>query len=277
MAGGRVATALDRSDAADDMESMTIDLAIRLAVFAGVFVLMALWERRAPMRSLVAPRPRRWVTNWAISIGDAVMVRLLFGAAADAEAAGWGLFNHLDWPAWSEVLIAFVIFDFAIWLQHLLLHKIPALWRVHRVHHADRDIDVTTGIRFHPIEIALSMTIKIGLVYLLGAPMVAVILFEVVLNGLAMFNHSNVELGMPVDRWLRRLIVTPDMHRVHHSVDRGEHDANYGFNLSVWDRLLGTYVAQPALGHRGMTIGLSRHQDERPTRLCWSLAFPFLR
>lgn len=262
------------------MSFMTIDLAIRLGVFLGVFVLMALWERRAPMRALVASRPRRWTTNWTISIGDAVMVRLLFGAAAigaaaDAAAGGWGLFNALAWPAWLEVAIAFVVFDFAIWLQHLVFHKVPVLWRVHRVHHADRDIDVTTGIRFHPIEIALSMAVKIGLVYLLGAPVVAVILFEVVLSGLAMFNHSNIDLGARLDGWLRRMIVTPDMHRVHHSVHRREHDANYGFNLSVWDRLFRTYVAEPEGGHRGMTIGLGRHQDDRPTRLGWSLAFPF--
>lgn len=273
---------LDRLPRVADMTSMTIDLAIRLGVFAGVFVLMALWEQRAPMRALVASRPRRWVTNWAISISDAVMVRLVFGAAAigaaaDAEARGWGLFNELAWPLWAEVLIAFLIFDFAIWLQHLIMHKVPVLWRVHRVHHADRDIDVTTGIRFHPIEIAVSMSIKIGLVYLIGAPVLAVIVFEIVLNGLAMFNHSNVELGTRLDARLRRMIVTPDMHRVHHSVDRREHDANYGFNLSLWDRLFRTYVAQPGGGHRGMTVGLSPHQDDRPTRLGWSLALPFHR
>ncbi|MEM6357192.1 MAG: sterol desaturase family protein, partial [Pseudomonadota bacterium] len=176
---------------------------------------------------------------------------------------------------WLEVLLVFVVLDFAIWAQHVASHKIPILWRLHRVHHSDRDIDVTTAIRFHPLEIAFSMILKIGLVYALGAPVVAVLLFEVVLNGAAMFNHANLRLPRGLDRWLRFAIVTPDMHRVHHSIDRAEHDANYGFNLSVWDRLFGTYIDQPAGGHEGMTIGLEPHQDEGPTRLGWTLAFPF--
>lgn len=261
---------------------MTADLAIRLSVFFGVFLAMAGWERGAPMRRLVASRPRRWLTNWAISVIDAVTVRVLFGAAAagaalDAAASGAGLFNRLDLPAWAEVAACVVILDFAIWLQHLITHKVPVLWRLHRVHHVDRDIDVTTAIRFHPIEIALSMAIKIGIVYALGVPVAAVILFEVVLNGAAMFNHANIRIPPGIDRWLRLVVVTPDMHRVHHSVLRHEHDANYGFNLSIWDRLLGTYVAQPEAGHHGMTIGLAGHQDEAPTRLAWSLGFPFRR
>ena len=256
------------------------ETAIRLTVFFGIFAVMALIELRAPMRRLVAGRGGRWLTNWSISAIDSTVVRLLFGAAAvgaaaDAEAGSIGLFNALGWPLWAEVLVVFVILDFAIWFQHLLSHKIPVLWRLHRVHHADRDIDVTTAIRFHPIEIALSMLLKIGLVYALGAPVAAVLLFEVVLNGAAMFNHANIRLGERLDAALRTLIVTPDMHRVHHSVLRREHDANYGFNLSVWDRLFGTYVAQPERGHEGMTIGLAEHQDPGPTRLLWSLAFPF--
>jgi len=261
---------------------MSGELAIRLAVFLGVFLAMAGWERGAPMRRLVASRPRRWITNWSISVIDAATVRLIFGAAAvgaalDASAAGTGLFNRLGLPAWAEVAICFVILDFAIWLQHLITHKVPLLWRLHRVHHVDRDIDVTTAIRFHPIEIALSMAIKIGLVYSLGIPVVAVILFEVVLNGAAMFNHANIRIPPKVDAWLRLVVVTPDMHRVHHSVLRSEHDANYGFNLSVWDRLFGTYIAQPGAGHQGMTIGLADHQDDAPTRLGWSLGYPFRR
>jgi sterol desaturase/sphingolipid hydroxylase (fatty acid hydroxylase superfamily) len=259
------------------METETI---LRLGVFFGVFLAMALWEHGRPMRLLAVSRWRRWGTNWAISIIDAVMVKLLFGAAAvgaalDALAGGWGLFNVLNWPGWAEFVLAFLVLDFAIWLQHLVTHKIPVLWRLHRVHHADRDMDVTTAIRFHPIEIALSMALKIGLVYALGASVVVVIAFEVVLNGAAMFNHGNVRMPAGLERWLRWVIVTPDMHRVHHSVDRGEHDANYGFNLSVWDRVFGTYVAQPAAGHQNMTIGLAQCQDEGPTRLGWSLAFPF--
>ena len=257
---------------------------IRLLAFGGIFAVMALWEFAAPRRLRGRGRAQRWLINWGLSLTNTLVVaamKALLGAAAviaalDAADAGIGLFNALDWPTWAEVLIAFLVLDFAIWLQHLASHKIPILWRLHRVHHADRDVDVTTAIRFHPIEIALSMLFKIALVYALGASAVSVILFEVVLNGSAMFNHANVRLG-GVDRWLRLGIVTPDMHRVHHSVDRGEHDANYGFNLSIWDRLFGTYIAQPRGGHDGMTTGLPSLQDERPARLIWSLAFPFRR
>jgi len=258
------------------------ETAIRLAVFFGLFALLALWERVVPQRVLRAPRPVRWLTNWSISVLDAVIVRLVFGAAAvgaalDAEAAGIGLFNGLDWPLWAECVLAFLVFDFAIWFQHLISHKIPVLWRLHRVHHADVDVDVTTAIRFHPVEIALSMAFKIGLVYAIGAPALAVILFEVVLNGASMFNHANLRLPRAVDRWLRLVIVTPDMHRVHHSVVREEHDTNYGFNLAIWDRIFGTYTPEPGGGQTGMTTGLAQWQDARPTRLLWSLALPFRR
>jgi len=198
------------------------------------------------------------------------------GAALDAEAQGWGLMNALDIPYWIAVVATVLIFDFAIWLQHLITHKVPVLWRIHRVHHADRDIDVTTAIRFHPVEIALSMLVKIGLVYLLGPPALGIVLFEIILNGTAMFNHANIRLPLPVDAVLRRILVTPDMHRVHHSDRREEHDSNYGFALSVWDRLFGTYVAQPGKGHEGMTVGLE-WQDDRPSRLGWSLGLPFRR
>lgn len=258
-----------------------MEAAVRLGAFFGIFLAMALWERRAPMRDLAVARWPRWGTNWGISILDAALVKLVFGAAAagaalDAAAAGLGLFNRLGWPGWVEFALTLLALDLAIWLQHLLTHKIPLLWRLHRVHHADRDVDVTTAIRFHPVEIAISMGIKIGLVYALGAPVAAVIAFEVVLNGMAMFNHSNIRLGS-ADTWLRWFVVTPDMHRVHHSVDRTEHDANFGFNLSVWDRIFGTYVAQPAQGHDAMTLGLGQYQDARPTRFGWSLALPFFR
>jgi len=259
-----------------------MDGAIRLGIFLGLFALIALWERAAPMRRRAEAWPRRWTTNWAISILDAGMVQILFGAAAvgaalDAGMRGWGLFNALDWPLWLEMLIVFLALDFAIWFQHLITHKIPLLWRIHRVHHADRDMDVTTAIRFHPVEIALSMLFKIGLVYALGAPAVAVFAFEVVLNGTAMFNHGNLRLPRAVDRVLRLVIVTPDMHRVHHSTVRAEHDTNYGFNLAIWDRIFGTYTADPAGGHEGMMIGLAEHQSSNPSRLLWSLGFPFRR
>ncbi len=258
------------------------DTALRLGVFFGLFVAIALWERARPMRAARASRPRRWATNWAVSAIDAATVRLLFGAAAvgaalDAEAQGIGLFHALDWPWLLEAVLVFVALDLAIWAQHLASHKIPLLWRLHRVHHSDRDMDVTTAIRFHPIEIALSMALKIGLVYALGAPAAAVIAFEIVLNGAAMFNHGNMRLPKRLDGALRLVIVTPDMHRVHHSVDRAEHDSNYGFNLSVWDRLFGTYTEAPRGGHEGMTVGLAEHQSAAPTGLAWTLAFPFRR
>jgi sterol desaturase/sphingolipid hydroxylase (fatty acid hydroxylase superfamily) len=251
-------------------------------VFAGVFAAMALWERTAPKRQLMLPVAGRWTTNWAIAAIDTVIVRLLFpaaavGAALDASAQGWGLFNALGAPFWLAFVLSLLIFDFAIWLQHLISHKVPALWRLHQVHHADRDLDVTTAIRFHPIEILLSMALKIGLVYTLGAPAAAVIAFEVILNGMAMFNHANVRLPKQVDAALRLVLVTPDMHRVHHSVLRREHDANYGFNLSIWDRLFGVYVAQPSGGHHGMRIGLEPYQSEDPAHLGWALALPFRR
>ena len=253
---------------------------LRLTVFLGVFVAMSLWERYSPKRQLLTSRPRRWTTNWLIAAIDTLVVRLLFplaavGAALDAAAQGWGLFKAVGVPYWLAFAVTLLIFDFAIWLQHLVTHKVPILWRLHQVHHADRDIDVSTAIRFHPIEIALSMMLKIGLVYALGAPAAAVVAFEVILNGCAMFNHANIRLPQSVDSVLRLFLVTPDMHRVHHSIDRREHDANYGFNLAIWDRLFGTYVPQPAGGHHGMTIGLAPYQDERPTHLGWSLYLPF--
>ncbi|TVQ56666.1 MAG: sterol desaturase family protein [Rhodobacteraceae bacterium] len=255
---------------------------LRFGVFAGVFLAMALWERTAPKRQLLLPVSGRWTTNWAIAILDTALVRLLFplaavGAALDASAQGWGLFNALGAPFWLAFALSVLALDFAIWLQHLISHKVPALWRLHQVHHADRDLDVTTAIRFHPVEILLSMALKIGLVYALGAPAAAVIAFEIILNGMAMFNHANVRLPKQVDAALRLVVVTPDMHRVHHSVRRAEHDANYGFNLSIWDRLFGVYVDQPAGGHHGMRIGLEPYQGEEPARLGWTLALPFRR
>lgn len=255
---------------------------IRLGVFAGLFVLLATLEAVAPRRARRQPRSRRWLTNWGISLANVLILRALalglpllaVGAALDAEAQGWGLFNLTGWPLWLEMILAVLIFDFAIWLQHLVTHKVPLLWRLHRVHHADVEFDVTTAIRFHPVEIALSMLLKIGLVYLIGPAAWAVVIFEVLLNGTAMFNHSNLRLPLGLDALLRRVLVTPDMHRVHHSVHRHEHDSNYGFSLSVWDRLFRTYRAQPEAGHDGMTIGLE-WQDARPTKLGWSLWLPF--
>jgi len=260
------------------------DGAIRLAVFASVFLVMALIELAAPKRRLIVPKGRRWLTNLGISVTGTVLIRLMamlavplaaIAAASYAEAHGIGLLNQVDWPGWLKIAVALLVLDLAIWAQHLASHKIPLFWRLHRVHHADRDIDVTTAVRFHPIEIGLSMLWKIVVVMALGAAPLAVFLFEVILNACAMFNHANIALPSWLDRPLRLLIVTPDMHRVHHSVLWREHDSNYGFNLSVWDRLFRTYTAEPEGGHQGMTIGLIPYQSEAPTRFGWSLLLPF--
>ncbi|WP_353533886.1 sterol desaturase family protein [Cognatishimia sp. WU-CL00825] len=263
---------------------MENEATIRLSIFLGLFIVLAGIETLLPRRLRAQSRKSRWATNWALTAINTLTLRALafllpalaVGAALDASAQGWGLFNLVGLPPWLEVFLAILIFDFAIWLQHLVTHKVPLLWRLHRVHHADRDMDVTTAIRFHPIEIALSMSLKIGLVYLLGPSALAIILFEIILNGTAMFNHANIRLPLPLDRNLRRVLVTPDMHRVHHSVHRHEHDSNYGFSLSLWDRLFGTYIAQPAEGHDNMTVGL-RWQDTRPAKLSWVLTLPFFK
>ena len=260
------------------------ETALRLSVFLGVFAVMAVLELLLPRRKPNAAKPHRWFTNIAIGGIDSLIVRLMamlviplaaVAAALWAEAQGWGLFNMTGLPAWLEILAAIMLLDLAIYGQHVASHKIPVLWRLHKVHHTDIDFDVTTAIRFHPVEIALSMLWKIVVVVLLGAAPVVVVLFEVILNGCAMFNHSNLRLPAALDRLLRSVIVTPDMHRVHHSIHRDEHDTNYGFNLSVWDRLFATYTAQPRDGHVDMTIGLSPHQNDQPTKLIWSLALPF--
>lgn len=261
------------------MENETL---IRFGVFLSLFAILAIVEAVVPRRVRTQTRKARWVTNWGITITNTIVMNamafalplLAVGAAIDAQSQGWGIFNVVALPAWLEVVLAILILDFAIWAQHLITHKIPLLWRLHQVHHADVDIDVTTAIRFHPIEIALSMLLKICLVYLLGPAAVAVILFEVILNGTAMFNHANIRLPLAVDAVVRRILVTPDMHRVHHSVHRHEHDSNYGFSLSIWDQMFGTYIAQPEAGHDGMNIG-TRWQDDRPSRLGWSLKLPF--
>jgi len=256
----------------------------RLAAFLAVFAIMGVLELWIPKRRLKAPKARRWTTNLTIVGVDSLLVRLMatfavplaaVAAAFHAEQHGLGLFNSVGWPLWLETVLAIAALDLALWLQHLVSHKVPLLWRLHQMHHADVDIDVTTAIRFHPIEIGLSVLWKIVWVLALGASPLAVLLFEVILNGAAMFNHANVALPAWLDRILRTLIVTPDMHRVHHSAMRCEHDSNYGFNLSVWDRLLGTYTAQPEKGHEAMTIGLAPYQTADPTRIGWSLALPF--
>ena len=263
---------------------MENEVALRVGVFLAVLLSLAGLERLAPRRNLVQPRARRWGTNLALVVIDSLAVRALafavpilaVAAAVDAGAQGIGLFNRLDWPGWIELLLAILILDFAIWLQHLITHKVPLFWRFHRVHHADRDFDVTTALRFHPVEIAASSALKVGLVYVLGPSALAVVLFEVILNATAMFNHANLRLPAWLDRLVRLVLVTPDMHRVHHSVHRHEHDSNYGFSLSVWDRIFHTYVPEPQAGHEGMTVGLE-WQDDRPMNLGWVLWLPFRR
>ncbi len=255
---------------------------IRLGIFIGLFVLLAMMEFLAPRRELEHVKAKRWLTNWAIVIIDSFVLRLIFtgaavGVAIWAEANGYGLFNIFEAPKIISVIACFIVLDFAIWFSHLASHKVPVLWAVHRMHHSDVDIDVSTAIRFHPIEIVLSMLWKMVIVIALGAPAVSVLIFEIVLNGAAMFNHSNVKLPLGVDRLLRLIIVTPDMHRVHHSIVHNETDSNYGFNLAIWDRLFGTYIDQPAAGHKDMKIGLGEWQDERPTNLLWSLKVPFIK
>ncbi len=256
------------------------ETAVRLAAFIGVFAVMASLEMRAPRRPRRFGRERRWPTNLGIVVLDSLFVRLVFpivavGAAIDAEARNVGLFALTELPRWLEGLIAVVVLDLAIYAQHVVFHKVPVLWRLHLVHHADPDFDVSTALRFHPIEIGLSMVFKIVLVYALGAPVLAVFIFEVVLNAMAMFNHANVFLPLKLDGVLRRLVVTPDMHRVHHSTIPVETDSNYGFNLSLWDRLFGTYRAAPRGGHAEMAIGLLDYPGTAPTRLDWALLVPF--
>lgn len=253
---------------------------IRFAAFASVFVVMATWEIAAPRRVQAIGRRSRWPNNLGVVALNTALVRILFptGAVALAmlaEGKGWGLLNAWAVPAWFAVPLAVIVLDCVIYLQHVLFHAVPTLWRLHRMHHADLEFDVTTGARFHPIEIVLSMVIKLTIVAALGAPAVAVLIFEVLLNATAMFNHSNVQFPKQVDRVLRWLVVTPDMHRVHHSVVVRETNSNFGFNLPWWDRLFGTYRDQPAAGHEQMTIGVEKFRDPAEQRLDRMLMQPF--
>ena len=255
---------------------------IRLGVFAAVLAGLMVWEYLAPRRQRAVNRRRRWPSNVGVVVIDAVLLRILFptaavGLALIAEAHGWGLLNVVAVPAWLAILIAIILLDLIIYAQHVLFHAVPLLWRLHRMHHADLDVDVTTGIRFHPVEILLSMVIKLGAVAVLGAPALAVMVFEVLLNATSMFSHSNIRLPAGVDRPLRRILVTPDMHRVHHSIVARETDSNFGFNLPWWDHLFGTYRGQPAAGHEAMTIGLSQFRDPSELRLDRMLLQPLRR
>ena len=257
------------------------DLLIRLTAFLSVLSIMTLWELWAPRRSLTTPKGRRWAANLSIVVLDAMIIRLLFaagavGAAILAADRGWGLLNHLEWPAWLEILLAVVVLDLVLYLQHVMFHAVPQFWRLHMVHHADLDCDVTTGLRFHPIEVALSMVIKLAAVTAIGPPPFAVVIFEVLLNATSMFNHSNVRMSPAVDRILRWLLVTPDMHRIHHSIVPRETNTNFGFNLPWWDKLLGTYRAQPDAGQDRMTLGLEQYRDPARLTLARLLVLPFI-
>jgi sterol desaturase/sphingolipid hydroxylase (fatty acid hydroxylase superfamily) len=253
---------------------------VRLIAFAGIFAVMAAWEILAPRRVQEIGRGRRWPGNIAIVVLDTALVRLVFpmtavGVALVAESKGWGLFQVFGIWTWAAVPLGVVLLDLAIYLQHVLFHAVPALWRLHRTHHADLEFDVTTGVRFHPIEILLSLGIKLGVIAALGTPAVAVLVFEVLLNATSMFNHSNVRMPAWLDRITRWIVVTPDMHRVHHSIVVRETNSNFGFNLPWWDRLFGTYRDQPAAGHEAMTIGIAQFRDPAEQRIDHMLTQPF--
>jgi sterol desaturase/sphingolipid hydroxylase (fatty acid hydroxylase superfamily) len=257
---------------------------IRLLAFSTIFIALAAIELLAPrlerdeMRG--ALKSRRWMTNLAMVVLSSVVLRIVFplaavGTALWAQANGYGLFPLIGLPLWAAGILAFIVLDFAVWLEHVVSHKWQWLWRIHRMHHADTGFDLTTALRFHPLEIVLSMFWKAAVIIALGAPPVAVLVFEIVLNGAAMFNHANIRLPKAADAVLRLLIVTPDMHRIHHSTDPRETDSNYGFNLAIWDRLFSTYTETPRRGETGIEIGLSEWRDSRTASLGWALALPF--
>lgn len=255
---------------------------VRLIIFGVVLISCAIWEVLYPRKMLTQNKWLRWVNNLGLVGLNGLLIMLLmpivaFSAAQWAQEHQIGVFNYLGLPSWLVILLSLLLLDAIIYGQHVLFHRVPYLWRLHRMHHADQDIDVTTGARFHPIEILLSMWIKIGAVLLLGIPPSAVLLFEIILNASAMFNHSNAKLALKVDDWLRKWLVTPDMHRVHHSIIPKETHANFGFCLSIWDRLFGTYRAQPEHGHDKMIIGLPLFKKSREQWLDKMLSQPFRR
>jgi len=255
---------------------------VRLAFFIGSLLIVAIWELIAPRRQLTVSKPRRWFTNLSLVVLNTLAVRFFLpvlpvGLALLLQERGWGILNILILPDWLKISLAVLALDLVVYLQHVMFHYLPTLWRLHRMHHVDLDIDVTTGNRFHPIEIVISIGIKLAAVALLGPPAIAVIIFEVVLNASAQFNHGNVKLPERVDRLLRLFVVTPDMHRVHHSIIPRETNSNFGFNVPWWDRLLGTYRAQPEQGHLGMTIGLKEYRDPAKLSLGRLLLLPFMK
>jgi len=260
---------------------MDNQLLIRLGFFFGILVVMFLWELIAPRRPLTTSKIIRWFSNLGLVLIDSIVVRLFFptalaGIALLVQQRGWGLFNQFELPYLLKIIFSVLVLDLVIYLQHIMFHSVPLFWRLHMVHHTDMDIDVTTGVRFHPIEIILSMGIKMIVVVLIGAPAVAVLIFEIILNGTSMFNHGNVRYSQNIDSILRLLVVTPEMHRVHHSTIRWETNSNLGFNFPWWDRLFGTYRDQPAKGHLEMTIGLDQYKEPNKLTLPWLLVLPFI-
>lgn len=260
---------------------MAYEKEIRMGFFFGMLVIVAIWELAAPRRALTVSKTVRWVNNLGLVFFNSFIVRLVFpvaaiGVAATAQQNGWGLLNIVDMPVWLAAIIAIVVMDLVIYIQHVMVHAIPLLWRLHRVHHADPDYDVTTGARFHTLEIILSMGIKFCTIVLLGPPVFAVIIFEVILNATAMFNHGNIRLPKRVDQVLRLILVTPDMHRVHHSIEDDETNSNFGFSLPWWDRLFGTYRDQPRAGHQGMKIGIRSYNATKDVSwITGMLTLPF--
>jgi sterol desaturase/sphingolipid hydroxylase (fatty acid hydroxylase superfamily) len=256
------------------------ELLIRLGFFFGILVIMFFWELFAPRRPLITSKVTRWFSNLGLVLIDSIAVRLIFptaliGIALIAQQRSWGFFNQFELPTLLKTVLSVLILDLAIYLQHIMFHVVPLFWRLHMIHHTDMDFDVTTGVRFHPIEIVLSMGIKIMVVFLIGPPPIAVVIFEVLLNGTSMFNHGNVRYSRSIDSILRLLVVTPEMHRVHHSTIRWESNSNLGFSFPWWDRLFGTYRPQPTQGHLEMTIGLDQYKDPRKLTLPWMLVLPF--
>lgn len=253
---------------------------IRMAFFLGVLVIMAIWEFITPKRRREIPRLIRWTNNIGIVMLDALVVRLTFPILAVslaflAQEKGWGLFNIFEAPPMLSLIVSFLALDLIIYLQHVAFHYVPWLWHLHRMHHTDTEIDVSTGLRFHPLEIIISMIIKCSAVIMLGAPPISILIFEVALNVTAMFSHSNIHIAGAIDRVLRLFFVTPDMHRVHHSVHMKETNSNFGFNLPWWDRIFGTYIAQPKDGHKGMDIGLNIFRNKREAWIDRLLTQPF--
>ena len=258
------------------------DTILRLTFFLSILIILIMAEILLPKKKRIHNRKDRWITNGLITLINTASVNIVhiaipliaIVAAVDVSNGKIGLFNIINFPIWIEIILTVIILDFIIWGQHLLSHKIPFVWRFHRMHHTDRDLDVTTAVRFHPFEIIFSMFIKITSIYILGASAIAVIIFEIMLNGMAMFNHANLRIPFRIENILRKFIVTPDLHRIHHSIYIDEHNKNFGFSLSIWDKIFKCYLDQPRDGHKDMKLGL-KWQNDKPTKLGWSLWIPF--